>query len=398
MRPGSPDLSAFPRAAWLAAARRALNSAPGSAFGYPDPQGRIELRRAVAEYLARTRGVRAEPERIVICAGFTHSLSILSQVLRARGLTRLAVEDYGQPRHGDIATTAGLKLTMIPVDAHGAVIAALAGGGRSAGRDDAGQDADPDARRDDATRDDARRDDVGAVLLTPPHQFPLGMPLAAGRRTEAIQWALDSGVLVIEDDYDGEFRYDRQPLGAMQALAPEHVVYAGTASKALAPGLRLGWLVLPARLAGDVAETSALTERPASSLDQLTLAEFITSGAYDSHVRHARLSYRRRRDRLVTELARRVPQARVTGIAAGLHAVIELPSGQDEGAVVERARRRGLAIDGLGAYRMSPGRRRPALPGRRGPALVVGYGTPPDHAFTGALARLCMALADPEGT
>jgi GntR family transcriptional regulator/MocR family aminotransferase len=377
LRPGSPDLSAFPRAAWLAAARRALSSAPGSAFGYPDPRGRIELRRAVAEYLARTRGVRAEPERIVICAGFTHSLSVLCQVLRARGVTRLAVEAYGQPGHRDIVTAAGLELTTIPVDAHGAVVAALAGGGSS-------------ARRDDAGRDEASQCEVGAVLLTPPHQFPLGMPLAAGRRTDAIQWALDSGGLVIEDDYDGEFRYDRQPLGAMQAFAPEHVVYAGTASKALAPGLRLGWLMLPARLAGDVAATSALIERPASSLDQLTLAEFITSGAYDSHVRHARLSYRRRRDRLVTELARQVPQTRVIGIAAGLHAVIELPSGQDEDAVVEHARRRGLAIDGLGAYS--------ALPSQRGPALVAGYGTPPDHAFTGAVARLCLALADPDDT
>lgn len=204
------------------------------------------------------------------------------------------------------------------------------------------------------------------------------------RRADAARWAADSGGLIIEDDYDGEYRYDRQPVGALQALAPDHVVYAGTASKTLVPGLRLGWLVLPARLADAVAAIKAGTGADASSFEQLTLAEFITSGAYDRHIRRTRLAYRNRRDRLVGVLAKHAPGIRVTGIAAGLHAVAELPPGQSEDQVAASAAGRGLAIDGLGHY---------ALRGhRRGPAMVIGYATPPDHAYTATLARLIAAL------
>ena len=353
LRTGVPDVSAFPTSAWLAAARKALLAAPSGALSYGDPRGLPQLRAALAGYLSRARGVAATPDRVVVCAGFAQGLELLCEALRARGATTLAVEGYGHELHRRIARKEGFALTALPVDGGGAVLGDL---GRA-----------------------------HAVLLTPTHQFPLGASLAPARRRQVTDWAASTGGVVIEDDYDGELRYDRPAVGALQALAPERVVYAGTASKSLAPGLRLGWLVLPAHLVGQVAEAKGAAGRLSSSLDQLTLAEFISSGAYDRQVRRVRLAYRRRRDRLVAALRREAPQVRVTGIAAGLHAVLRLPSGQEEEDLVARAARHGLAVEGLGAYSMGGH--------RAGPALVVGYATPPAHAYTTALARLCAVLA-----
>ena len=354
LRPGSPDLSAFPRAGWLSAARKALSGAPSRALGYSDPRGRPELRTVLAAYLGRTRGVRVAPDRIVVCSGFTQGLALLCQVLPDVGVTKIAVEDYGQPHTAEALAASGLTPVMLGVDDGGAVLDKAHG--------------------------------AQAMLLTPAHQFPLGSVLSPRRRADAARWAAGSGGLIIEDDYDGEFRYDRQPVGALQALAPEHVIYAGTVSKTLAPGLRLGWLVLPARLTEAVASAKARSDAQTSSFEQLTLAEFITSGAYDRHVRRVRLAYRRRRDRLVAALAAHAPGVRVTGIAAGLHAVAELGPGQREEQVVARAAARGVALEGLGGYALREH--------TRGPALVIGYATPPEHGYTTALARLVAAIRD----
>jgi GntR family transcriptional regulator / MocR family aminotransferase len=354
LRAGSPDLSAFPRAQWLSAARRALTPVPGQALGYGDPHGQPELRAALAAYLARARGVRADADRIVVCTGFTQGLALLCQVLRRRGATAVAVEEYGRPGALGALSAVGLTPVMLGVDDGGAVL-----------------EPPPAAQ---------------AMLLTPAHQFPVGSVLSPQRRAAAARWAIASGGLIIEDDYDGEFRYDRQPVGALQALAPEHVVYAGTASKSLAPGLRLGWLVLPAGLADSVASAKASADAHTSSFEQLTLTEFITSGAYDRHIRRSRLAYRRRRDRLVAGLARSAPGVRVTGIAAGLHAVAELPPGQREDQVVARASARGVAIEGLGDYALGSHTHRPAL--------VIGYARPAAHEYTTALARLGAAIQD----
>lgn len=354
--PGSPDLSTFPRSAWLAATRRALAVASYDALGYSDPRGLPELRTALAEYLARARGVRCTAERIVICSGFTQAFALLCQVLSASGATTLAIEQHVQPGVNTVAA-AHLNLTTLPVDQEGAAV------------DQLGSEA--------------------AVLLTPAHQFPVGVPLSARRRAQVVEWALEASALVIEDDYDGEFRYDRHPLGALQALAPERIVYAGTASKTLAPGLRLGWLVVPSALSDSVVSAKTLADRNSSAIDQLTLAEFIRSGAYDRHVRRSRLSYRRRRDRLVAAVERRAPHVRVSGIAAGLHALVELPATWSEEDVVGRASARGLAVEGLSTYAHGPHQHRAAL--------VVGYAKPAEHAFTGALARLLAVLAQGEG-
>ncbi len=357
LRPGNPDVSAFPRTAWLAAARRALAAAPSTDLGYTDPRGLEVLRIALAEYLGRARGVVVTPDRIVICAGFAQGLELLCEVLRARGVRKLAVEGYGHSGHRLLAASKGLALAQLPIDARGVVVPG--GGERLRG---------------------------AAMLLTPAHQFPLGVALAPERRRQAVDWAASTGGLIVEDDYDGEFRYDRQAVGALQSLAPEHVAYGGTASKSLAPGLRLGWLALPESLTGEVVAAKVAVGRLSSSIDQLTLAEFISSGGYDRQVRRARLAYRQRRDRLVAALAREVPAATVSGIAAGLHGLVRLPDGVTEEDVVFRAARRGLALTALTAFRGGDQ--------DLGPALVVGYATPPGHAFSTAVARLCAVLRE----
>jgi GntR family transcriptional regulator/MocR family aminotransferase len=354
LRAGYPDVAAFPHGEWLAAARTALGRAPSSAYRYPDPQGLPELRTALAGYLARTRGVRVTPERVVVCAGFGQGLCALAAALHRLGARRVGVESHGLRMHRAILADAGLRLVGLPVGAAGTELPG---------------------------------EDVDAVLLTPAHQFPLGIALE--HRAEFVQWARAHRAVLVEDDYDGEFRYDRHPVGALQSLAPDRVAYLGTASKTLAPGVRLGWLVAPQRLLDDLVAAKAVADGHSSTLDQLALADLITSGGYDRQVRRCRLAYRRRRDQLIAALRRHVPGARVTGIAAGLNALVTLPGGVEEAAVLARAGGHGLALDGLGGYHHG-GPRHP-------PALVVGYATPPDHAYTGALARLTAALSPESG-
>jgi GntR family transcriptional regulator / MocR family aminotransferase len=349
LRAGFPDVAAFPHGEWLAATRTALGRAPSSAYRYADPQGLPQLRAALAGYLARTRGVRATPERVVVCAGFGEGLWALADALHRTGARRAGVESYGLPLHRQILADVGLSLVGLPVGPAGAELPG---------------------------------DDLDAVLLTPAHQFPLGTALE--HRAAFARWARARGAVLVEDDYDGEFRYDRRPLGAMQALAPDHVVYGGTASKALAPAVGLAWLVPPEHLVAPVVEAlRRIGARPAA-LNQLVLAEFLTSGRYDRHVRRSRLAYRRRRDRLVTALG----DLRVHGLPAGLHAVVDLPEGRTEEQAVAEAQRRGLAVQGLAAF---------ALAADQAPALVVGYATPPAHAFTTAVARLVATLSRSDG-
>jgi GntR family transcriptional regulator/MocR family aminotransferase len=363
LRPGFPDLASFPRAEWLRAARRALASAPHDALGYGDPRGRPELRRALAGYLSRARGVRADPERIVVCGGFSHGLKILGTLLRARGVRTVAVESYGLDTHWGLLEATGLRTAPLPFD--------------ELGTDPRGLGAEPPAGTEAPAR-------AGAVLVTPAHQFPMGVPLHRDRRAHLVDWARRTGGLVLEDDYDGEFRYDRQPVGALQGLDPDRVVHLGTASKSLAPGLRLAWMVLPSALVEEAAAVKGGVDS-CGALDQLTLAELLTSGAYDRHVRASRLRYRRRRDALVAALAARAPDVHATGIAAGLHAVLRLPPGTEQ-SVVQAAHWQGLVVDGLTRFRHPDAVAEPM------DALVVGYGAPPDHGWSGALDALCAAL------
>jgi GntR family transcriptional regulator / MocR family aminotransferase len=354
LRQGQPDAASFPRAAWLAAVRRALNAAPNEAFGPGDPRGRTELRQALAEYLARARGVRTTPDRIVVCSGFAHSLRLLfgGRVLRGP----LAVESYGLAFHRSLLEAASVRTVPLTLDESG-------------------------------TRTSELRSlkGVRAVLLTPAHQFPTGGPLHPERRVTAVDWARTRDGVILEDDYDGEFRYDREPVGAVQGLDPERVVYLGSVSKSLSPALRLGWMVLPEHLVDPVLTAKGEREAWASVTDQLTLAEFIASGHYDRHIRRMRQRYRARRDRLVAALRTRAPHIALTGIAAGLHAVLHLPPGTEESAV-KAAARQSIALDGLADFRHPAA----AMPFQDG--LVVGYATPPNHGYGAAVEALCRIL------
>jgi GntR family transcriptional regulator/MocR family aminotransferase len=357
--PGWPNLAEFPRAQWLSAARRALTSAPDDAFGYGDAAGRIELRAALADYLSRSRGVYAEPQRVVICSGFHQGLTLMAQALKARGVRAVAVEAYGFDVYRDVLNAAGLRTPPLFVDEGGA-----------------------------RTTDLEQLRGVGAVLLTPAHQYPTGVELRPDRRVAAIDWARSTGGLLLEDDYDGEFRYDRHPVGALQNLDPERVAYFGSVSKSLAPGLRLAWMVLPQEFVPGVVRAKGNVDW-SSALEQLTLAEFVASGAYDRHVRAMRNRYRRRRDQLATTVTKAAPRTLVTGIAAGLQAVLELPQGSER-SVVQAASDQGLWVQGLEEFRFDSLDTGWQMPRRDG--IVVGYAAPSDSAWTGALEALCKVL------
>lgn len=352
-RPGSPDVSAFPRRDWSTAMRRALDELPDADLRYGDPRGLASAREVLAAYVARTRGVRADAARVVITTGFTQALALLAGAVADLGARSIALEDPCIVAYRELAVRAGLRVHGLPVDGDGADPASLV----------------------DATA-------VGAAVLTPAHQYPIGSTLAPSRRTAVIGWARDAQAYVVEDDYDGEFRYDRQPVGSLQAMDPDRAVYIGTASKSLAPGLRLAWMVVPPALVDAVVAMKERADRQTSVLDQAALAELIRSGALDRHIRRSRLRYRRRRDALVAALAT-VPHVRAGGIAAGLHAVVELTDGRSEAEAVARLAAKGVAVHPLAPYWH---RSRPAS------GLVVGFGTPPEHAFPAALAALIAAL------
>lgn len=314
LRAQVPDLAAFPRRAWLASMRRALAAASDAQLGYGDAHGRAELRTTLAAYLGRVRGVVADADRIVVAAGIFQGVDLLARALRARGAVRVAVEEPGFPFHRMALERAGLETVGVDVDAAGI-----------------------DTRR-------LHPLEVDAVLVTPAHQMPTGAVLAPDRRAELLAWAAERDALVIEDDYDGEYRHDRSAVGSLQGLAPERVVYLGSASKSLVPALRLGWLVLPADMAEPVAEEKRWADAGSPALDQLALADFIERGELDRHLRRARLRYRRRRDAVVAAAHAEFPGAPVSGAAAGLHVLVHLADPVDERALRRRARERGVAV------------------------------------------------------
>jgi GntR family transcriptional regulator / MocR family aminotransferase len=353
---GRTDVSTFPRAAWLRSVRTVLTTTPNERFAYLDGRGVPELHQALADYLNRARGTLARPQNVVVCNGYGQGVSLLIQVLAGRGARRFAVEDPSPEDDARvIARAAGLDVVGIPVGPDGIRVDEL-------------EKADPDA-----------------VVLTPSHQWPTGGVLSAEARAQVIRWARSRGAVVIEDDYDAEYRYDRAPVGAIQGLAPDHVVYCGTASKTLAPGLRLGWLLVPPPLVAAVAAAKMLADRGSSVIDQLTFADFLSRGEFDRHLRRMRPVYRRRRDALLAALRARLPDLVPVGVAAGQHVVAWLPPDLDEAAVLAAAARRGLGLHGVAQYRLRAG----------GPGgLIFGYATLTERAIAEGVAILAGAVAE----
>ncbi|BBW99862.1 GntR family transcriptional regulator [Mycolicibacterium moriokaense] len=351
--PGNPDVSEFPRSEWAAATRRALTNAPNEALRMGDPRGRPELRDALAEYLSRARGVRTSPESIVICAGVRHAIELMGRVLGPQ--RPIAVEAYGLFIFRDALAAMGISTVPIGLDEDGAVVKEL------------------------------DRLDVPAVLLTPAHHNPYGMTLHPSRRTAVVDWAQRTDGYVLDDDYDGEFRYDRQPIGALQALSPERVVYLGSASKSLSPVLRLGWMALPTDLVDAVVAAQGGSQFYVDGITQLTMAEFITGGGYDKHIRRMRMRYRRRRDQAVQALSS--GDISIRGLDAGLNLTLTLPDGAER-EVLQRAGEAGIALQGLSIMRHPQAG--PDVPQVDG--LVIGFGTPPDHAFGAAIDALRAVL------
>jgi GntR family transcriptional regulator/MocR family aminotransferase len=354
LRPGSPDVTSFPISTWTTCMRRALAAAPASAFDYNDVRGRPELRSALVDYLARTRGVQARPEQIMITAGVTHALSLFSIALTAAGDTTIAMENPGFAMHRPVLRQGGQRVIPLPVDERGANIDAL------------GAEA------------------PAAVVVTPAHQYPTGVTMHPMRRHALTTWARASDAVIIEDDYDGEFRYERQPIGALQGTAPDQVVYLGTTSKTLAPGLRLGWMVLPHRWIDPLVRVKVRADLSAPTITQLTAEEMIASHRYDRHIRTMRLRYRRRRDLLLNALNAIEPDL-VTGIAAGMQVPVVLPvTGPGEQEIIAAAADAGLALEGLSRHWHAG-----AAPTG---GLLIGFSKPGEAAYPAAVSLLARIL------
>ncbi|MEQ7126971.1 PLP-dependent aminotransferase family protein [Actinopolymorpha sp. B11F2] len=355
LAPGLPDLRAFPRRRWVEAVRSQLATMPYDDLGYPTPGGAPHLREVMADYLRRVRGALTDAGDVTCCSSVSDGVARLATCLRTVGIERIAVEDPGWTRLRQTIERVGVRTVGIPVDADG-------------------------LRADEL----AKRRDVRAVLVTPAHQFPTGVVLTPGRRAVLLDWARDVDGLILEDDYDAEFRYDRRPVGTLQGADPEHVALFGSLSKTLSPAIGIGWMVTPARWTAELRAGEGGMSMP-SALDQLAFGEFVESGGYDRHLRAARQRYRRRRDALVAAIDARLPRCTLSGVAAGLHLVLRLEPGTPTAEVVARAAASGVRVADLDAYRVRPD---PSAP-----ALVLGYGNLPDGAVEPAVRLLAAAVA-----
>ncbi len=356
LRSGVPDTSFFPRREWQSAMATVLRELPDAALSYGSRRGLRQLRAALTDYLGRARAVVGDPERMFISVGAAQGMVTLWQTLRQRGARRVAFEDPAWPVIPATIAQAGLDALPVAVDGHGLDVKALASSG------------------------------ADAVVLSPAHQYPTGAVLAPERRAELIAWARRHGTLIVEDDYDAEYRYDREPIAALQGLAPDCVAYIGTASKTLAPAVRLGWVLVPSHLVGEVADQHGVARAMPSVLIQAAYATLLERGEIDRHLRRTRRRYHDRRNALIEAVGRRLPDASIEGAAAGLHVMAWLPDRADETAIIDAAADRGVAIHTLHVDC--------SVAAPRGPALLLGYGLIGEQAIPRAVEQLAIALRD----
>ena len=353
-RPCTPDVSTFPRAAWLRSLREAVSAVTDADLGYGDPCGVFALRSVIAAYLGRVRGVVADPDNVVVTNGYTQGLGLVCRALAMSGARRIALEDPSNPTDAIVAARAGLEPIRVGVDAEGVRL------------------------------DDLLQAQADAVVLTPAHQNPTGVVLTGERRQALVTWLRRAGAVAIEDDYDAEYRYDGAAIGALQGLDPDRVVYAGSVSKTLAPALRLGWLVVPPSLLEPVRDEKLLADLGTARIEQYAFADFLERGELDRHLRRMRARYRRRRDALVHALADALPETTVRGAAAGLHVTVELADGDDEQSIRAQARSRRVEIETMGDFR-------PAAAGSP-PALVLGYTQMSEPSIRAGVRELAEAV------
>jgi GntR family transcriptional regulator/MocR family aminotransferase len=348
----APDTTLFPTRDWLNAVAKTLRSLPSRSLDYGDPRGETVLRSVLSDHLGRTRGVIADPERIIVVQGARQAMDIVIRILAVRGERRIAVEDPSQTIPRDQMRIVGIEPVGCPLDDHGPVLPAGL--------------------------------DAAALIVTPAHQFPTGVVMSGERRRAVLAWARQAGAVVIEDDYDAEFRYDREPVRALQGLDPERVAYTGSVAKTFAPALRLGWLVIPSDLADAAAEMKRLLDSCSPRVDQLVLARLIESGDWDRHIRRVRAVYRARRDRVTEALGRHLPGFEVSGVTAGLHVTVRFPVGLDDQAVAASARALGVEVLPLSEFAVEPA---PAG------GLLIGYGHTHETAIDRAVRRVAKAIA-----
>ena len=349
LSPGLPDLSLFPRAAWLRAERAVLASTDALSLGYGDPAGAVALREELSAWLSRNRGLRCTARDIIVVTGVAQALALLATVLHRRGLRRIGVEDPGSCGAREELAYWGLEPVAVGVDEAGLDVSQLVHEG------------------------------VEAVVTTPAHQFPTGVVLAPERRRMLIDWARGRDGLVVEDDYDAEHRYDRSPVPALHPRAPDHVAHTGSVSKSLAPGLRLGWLIPPPGLHAELLEAKFASDISSPAIAQQTMARLLADGSHDSHLRRVRRRQRARRDAMVRTLRHLFPDGDVHGVAAGLHLVLTFPGRRfDEARVSAELRDLGIVVDPLSRHRIRSGP----------PGFVLGYAAHPADLTGTALRRL----------